>query len=257
MSQYQRPIAIVGNWKMHKTNREAEKYVKELIPIIHTASSRAYLAVPFTALALVSDLCAGTNIVPGAQNMNEQAEGAFTGEICGKMLKDAGAEFVILGHSERRSLFHETNEIVNNKIKRALDYQLTPIVCIGETAQERDQGFTFKVLTSQLTHTLTGLEPAHISRLMLAYEPVWAIGTHLAAMPAAAEEAHHFCREFLMNAYGLQIAEKTHILYGGSVKPDNALPLLQQKNIDGFLVGTASLNAASFGKIINTKVDKV
>lgn len=251
MSRFKRPVVIVGNWKMYKTNQEAMEFVEELVPFIEAASSTVYLAVPYTALCLVAAQCVETKIIPGAQNMNDHKEGAFTGEISGEMLKEAGARFVILGHSERRQLFHETDAFVNSKVKMALKIGLKPILCIGETAEERERGHTVKVLTSQLKHSLEGLDEGQMDQVMLAYEPIWAIGTHQAAMPSVAEEIHFSCRQYLAKEYGSETAEKVLILYGGSVKPDNANLLLKQGNIDGFLIGSASLSVDSFGKIVN------
>jgi triosephosphate isomerase (TIM) len=251
MNRFKRPVVIAGNWKMYKTNEEAVEFVEDLIPLIEAASSTVYLAVPYTAISLVASQCLGTKIILGAQNMNDHREGAFTGEISGSMLKQAGAQFVILGHSERRQLFHETNEFVNRKVKMALEIGLKPIVCIGETSAEREDGHTIKVLTSQLKHSLAGLNEEQMAQVMLAYEPIWAIGTQQAAMPSVAEEIHFFCRRYLANQYGTGTAEKVLILYGGSVKPDNAGLLLEQNNVDGFLIGTASLSVDSFGEIVN------
>jgi len=254
MSHFKRPVVIVGNWKMHKTNEEAIEYLHKFLPQIESATSKVYLAVPYTALSLVAARCAGTNIIPGAQNMNEHDQGAFTGEISGAMLKDAGAQFVILGHSERRQLFHETNAMVNKKVKKALELGLKPIVCIGETAQEREEGHTIKILTSQLKHSLTGLTEEQIIQTLIAYEPIWAIGAQQAAMPSLAEEIHLFCRRTLANQYGKERAEKVLILYGGSVNSENAGTLLEQNNIDGCLIGSASLNVDAFAKIVNLPI---
>lgn len=251
MNHAKRPVVIVGNWKMHKTIAQAVNFVAELKPIVETSSAHVNLAVPFTCLHAVAEECKGSRIVPGAQNMYDCDEGPYTGEISGTMLQEAGAQFVILGHSERRRIFHESNEFVNKKIKKALDIGLTPIVCIGESEAEREQGSTIKVLTNQLRRSLTDLDAGQIGGIMLAYEPVWAIGTDQVATPTIAQEIHLFCRRFIANQYGAKAADKILILYGGSVKPDNAAALIEQKDVDGFLVGGASLTASSFGKIVH------
>lgn len=251
-----RPAVIVGNWKMYKTIEESIAYVKGLLPLIQNASSRAYLAVPFTDIKPVVDLCKNTPLVIGGQNMHDANEGAFTGEIAGKMLKEAGARFVILGHSERRRFFGETNDFINKKVRRALEDELVPLLCIGETALERDRGLTENVLSTQLGFCLAGVSPEQMSKIFIAYEPVWAIGTCQVATPEKVQDAHSFCRKIIIKEFGELAGENAMILYGGSVNPENAPSLLEQPDVDGVLVGTASLSFESFSKIVNVQVSK-
>lgn len=245
-----RPLVIAGNWKMYKTLEESENYFKVFEPLVRGSHLFIYLAVPFTSIKTMADLAKESAIVIGAQNMNDAEEGAFTGEIAGRMLKEAGARFVILGHSERRRLFHEDDAFINRKIRRALADGLQPILCIGETQSEREQNLTEEVLLRQIHAGLAGVDRMHAARLIVAYEPVWAIGSMNAATPEIACEAHRFCREGLNELFGDE-AERIPLLYGGSVKPDNAQALIAQPNVDGFLVGTASLSAESFAKIVH------
>lgn len=251
MSETDRPVIITGNWKMYKTIEESLTFVKELIPLVESATTSVYLAVPFTAIKSVAEQAKGSKIVVGAQNMHDASDGAFTGEIAASMLIDAGARFVILGHSERRILFKESNDVINRKLKRAIKEKLQPVLCIGETLAEREQNLTAQTLSVQLTECLSGIEASQLENLIIAYEPVWAIGTDKSATPAEAQEAHHLCREWLQQAYGENLSRKTVIQYGGSVKPENAKELLEQPDIDGLLVGGASLSADSFSKIVN------
>jgi triosephosphate isomerase (TIM) len=234
---------IVGNWKMYKTATEAREFIRQLIPFIKNSSRRVFLAVPFTDLPSSVEAAKGSAIVVGAQNMHDAEEGAFTGEISAAMLKDAGAQFVILGHSERRQLFHETDDWINRKVKRALKEKLTPILCIGESEQQREKGATKEVLAFQLEAALLGIPQKDRESLVIAYEPIWAIGTGKAATPEDAEEAHAFCRTLL--------PQKIPILYGGSVKTENIRSLLNEPNINGVLVGGASLNVTTFAKMID------
>jgi triosephosphate isomerase (TIM) len=245
-----RPI-IAGNWKMYKTASEAKAYVQELAPMVGGARADVLLAVPFTALSAASASAKETGIQVGAQNMHDAEEGAFTGEISARMLKDAGARFVILGHSERRLLFHEENPFIHRKLKRALNDGLLPILCIGESQQERDQGKAEQVLHRQLSACLEGLRPEQVGQIVIAYEPVWAIGTGKTATPEIAQEAHLQCRGFIAKTWGKETAASTRILYGGSVKPETIAKLMAQPDIDGALVGGASLDPATFAKIIN------
>ena len=251
MSKDDRAVVITGNWKMYKTIEEATAFVKELIPLVQDAPVSIYLAVPFTAIRSVAELVKGSSIKIGAQNMNDVSEGAFTGEIAGKMLKEAGAEFVILGHSERRRFFNETNDLIHKKVVRALEDGLQPVLCIGESKEERDRNETEEVLQKQLQECLAGIKSEQASQLMIAYEPVWAIGTFDAATPEVAEEAHAFCRKCLGELFGEEVAGQIVIQYGGSVVPENAAAFLQQEDIDGLLVGGASLSAEKFSKIVN------
>ncbi|MBI2743173.1 MAG: triose-phosphate isomerase [Chlamydiales bacterium] len=244
-------LIIVGNWKMYKTAREAEVYVAALIPQI-SSSARVLLAVPFTALHAASAASRKSSIQVGAQNMHDAPEGAFTGEISAGMLKEAGAQFVLLGHSERRSYFQETSAFINRKVKRALAEGLTPIVCVGESEKEREAGKTEEILLSQLSESLTGLTVQELEKIHIAYEPVWAIGTGKTATPEIADAAHLICRNFLKEKCGALVAEKIAILYGGSVKPESANALLSMPNIDGALVGGAALDPSVFAQIINS-----
>lgn len=246
---------IAGNWKMYKTIGDSVDFIKKLIPLVETSQPKVYLAVPFTALKAAADAAKGSKVVIGAQNMNDATEGAFTGEIAGKMLVDAGAQFVILGHSERRQLFKETNEIINKKIKRALSVKLQPILCVGETLQERENGKMEEVLQEQLSKSLDGILSAQLTTMIIAYEPVWAIGTGKTSTPEDAQAMHHFCREFIAKTWGKETADQIIIQYGGSVKPENVKSLMEQPDIDGVLVGGASLSLESFVKIVNYSSD--
>jgi triosephosphate isomerase (TIM) len=230
---------IVGNWKMYKTIPEAVEFVETLAPLVADSQAEVYLAVPYTAIAPAVEAAAGSNIVIGAQNMNDSTEGAFTGEIAARMLVDAGAKFVVLGHSERRHVFGETDAFVNAKVKRAIADGLRPIVCVGETFEQREAGETNEVLQMQLEGSLAGIE--ELGDLVVAYEPVWAIGTGHSATPKQAQKEHALLRK---------LVGKQTLLYGGSVNPENAAVLMAQPDIDGVLVGGASLSEISFSKIV-------
>ncbi|MFC2049168.1 triose-phosphate isomerase [Chlamydiota bacterium] len=249
-----RRLVIAGNWKMYKTIEEAVNYVETLAPLIQKSQAAVYLAVPFTAIYPVSErvkeLKAPLKI--GAQNMNDANEGAFTGEIAARMLLDAGSDFVILGHSERRHLFHESDAFINKKVKRALSEKLPPIVCVGEKLEEREEGRFEEVLKTQILQSLKGLTGKALGSVILAYEPVWAIGTGKVAHPEDAAAAHQFCRSVVSEKWGEKAAEQLIILYGGSVKPENAADLLAQEGVDGLLVGGASLSPQTFSQIINS-----
>ena len=252
MTDSSRPTVIVGNWKMYKTVEESLTFLRELAPLIANASNRVYLAVPFTAIKPMAEEAKKiSQIVIGAQNMSDVSEGAFTGEISAFMLKDVGAQFVILGHSERRKIFHEDNAFINKKVKKALEEKIQPILCIGETLEERESKKTEDVLKSQILECLLDVSADQLDGLLLAYEPVWAIGTSLPATPEIAEEVHQLCRRVVSEKWGADVAEKIVILYGGSVKPNNAGVLLSQADIDGLLVGGASLSSTSFSQIVN------
>lgn len=245
-----KPI-IAGNWKMYKTSKEAISFITELAPKITSAKALVYLAVPFTCLESAVKAAEKTNIVIGAQNMHEAQKGAFTGEVSGLMLKMAGVQFVLIGHSERRQLFHETDKTINKKLLTALKEGIQPILCIGETKEEREKKLTHDVLKEQLTKALAGVPIQEMEKIVIAYEPIWAIGTGLTATPEIAEEAHHFIRHTLSELYEATRAAKVRILYGGSVKPENIQDLMKEKDIDGALVGGASLEVSSFEKIVN------
>lgn len=241
---------ITGNWKMHKTVDEALEFVKTLAPLVEGSQARVGLAVPFTAILAVATLVdhLGLPLAVGAQNMHDHEEGAFTGEVSAGMLKDVGADFVILGHSERRQHFHESDAFINRKVKRALEAKLEVILCVGETLEEREGQKEEAVLKQQLLESLKGIES--LENIILAYEPVWAIGTGKVASPEDAQKVHAFCRGLIKEHWPK--AEVT-LLYGGSVKPENAAALLEQEDIDGLLVGGASLKADSFAKIARAK----
>lgn len=251
MTDFTRPIIIAGNWKMYKTTEEARAFVKELAPKVGNALSQVFLAVPFTSIKDTADAAKDSRIVIGAQNMNDANEGAFTGEIAARMLLDVGARFVILGHSERRHLFHESNAFINKKVLRALADGIRPILCVGEKLDEREQGNTEQVVKDQLSACLDGVTKDKLNQVILAYEPVWAIGTGLNATPDTAQQMHSFCRRLLADMFGQEIANKVLILYGGSVKPENARTLMLEPDIDGLLVGGASLSVDAFSKIVN------
>lgn len=236
---------------MFTSAAEAERLLKALIPLI-TDTSRVDIAVcpPFPYLMLASGLLKGSKIALGAQNMYWQDEGAFTGEVSPRMLKDAGCSCVILGHSERRQLFGETDQGVNKKIKMALEQGLQPIVCVGETLAEREAKKTEKIIETQLKGGFSDLTSDQVIKVTIAYEPVWAIGTGVTATPEQAQETHLFIRRWLYKTFGNDPANLIRIQYGGSVKPENARALLLQPDIDGALVGGASLKADSFAAII-------
>jgi len=243
---------FAGNWKMFKTCSEAVNLAQELISGIKIKEGREYVVFPpFTALKVVADTCKGSALRVGAQNMYYEKEGAFTGEISPVMIKDCGAAFVLLGHSERRHIFHETDTLINKKIKAALTYGLQPMVCVGELLEERESGKTNIVLESQVKGAFEGLRTEDMKNISIAYEPVWAIGTGKVATPEIAEEAHVTIRKYISELFGENVANAFPILYGGSVKPDNIEGLYSMENIDGVLVGGASLDGASFLKIIN------
>jgi len=245
-----REIYVVGNWKMYKTARQATDYLEELEPKIKHSRARVYLAVPFTSIAPSARFAKKTNIVVGAQNMSDASEGAFTGEIAGLMLAEAGAEFVLLGHSERRRFFGETNALIHQKVIRALQDGLQPILCVGEDSLEREEGKTEEVLKKQLSECLAKIPSEEVKKVLLAYEPVWAIGTGKTATSKQAESAHKFCRKCVAELFDESIAETMPILYGGSVKPETTAELVSQKDIDGVLVGGASLDPKIFSEIV-------
>ena len=246
---------VCGNWKMHKTGQEGLQLVKELVQRVAGAggaSAQVGIAPPFTALAQVKWALsqAGSSLQLFGQNCHHEKQGAFTGEVSPAMLKDAGCDGVILGHSERRQLFGETDEGVARKLKAVLGEGLHPIVCVGETLQEREAGKTWEVVSRQVRGAFSGLETAQLPRITLAYEPVWAIGTGRNATAAQAQEVHGQIRGLLRELGGAAAADAVRIQYGGSVKPDNAAELLGQPDVDGALVGGASLKAEDFAKIV-------
>jgi len=245
-----KPPLVTGNWKMHLTILEARELVTALVKAsLDLPEAGMVVAPPFTALAAVRELLEGSPVDLAAQNLFWEDKGAFTGEVSAGMLQDAGCSYVIIGHSERRQYFGETDDRVNKKIKAALGRGLSPIVCVGETLEEREGGRTIARVTGQLEIGLNGIDGRGFSRTVIAYEPIWAIGTGKTATPAQAEEVQAVIREKLGREYGNGPASCAIILYGGSVKPANAFALMSEKNIDGFLVGGASLDAESFIQI--------
>jgi triosephosphate isomerase len=240
---------ICGNWKMHKTAAEAVQLVRELRQRLNT-QVQVGIAPPFTALAPVKAALQGSPIQLFAQNCHHEKQGAFTGEVSAPMLAEIGCDGVILGHSERRQLFNETDEGVNKKLRAALEAQLHPIVCVGETLAERESNRTWEVVSRQVRGALSGIAPEQMAKVTLAYEPVWAIGTGKVATTAQAQEVHGQIRGLLRELGGQQVSEAVRIQYGGSVKPDNAAELLGQPDIDGALVGGASLKADDFARIV-------
>jgi triosephosphate isomerase len=244
---------IAGNWKMFKTVRETVAHMGEVRAMLRDVRDvDLVVAPPFTALHAAAEAARDSNIAVSAQNLHWEREGAFTGEISAAMIRETGASYVIIGHSERRTLFGETNLTVNKKIAAALGAQLTPIVCIGETLTQRDANQTHAVLDEQLRGGLDGFTADHLSGMVVAYEPVWAIGTGRNATPEQAQDAHAHVRNRLKQWFGVEMAERTRILYGGSVKPDNAKALMSQTDVDGALVGGASLDAKSFAEIVRS-----
>ena len=248
-----RPI-IIANWKMNKTVSEALQFVEECgkgLKEVSLDSVDVVLSPSFTALKAVSDTIGRSdNLYLAAQNLFWEEKGAYTGEVSAAMLSDCGCKYVIIGHSERRQHFGETDEGINKKIKRALYGNMKPVFCIGETLQQRDDEQTFKVIGSQVEKGIDGLSEEAVSSVIIAYEPVWAIGTGRNATPEQAEEVHGFIRSHLRETYGRSVSETASILYGGSVTPENIKALIKEPDIDGALVGGASLNVDSFVKIV-------
>ncbi len=243
---------VAGNWKMHKTADEAVALVEELKPLLdgQTAGCDVVLCPSFTSLEVVRAALVGTDMGLGAQNMSWEVEGAYTGDVSAAMILTSGCTYVILGHSERRRYFAETDELVQRKLVAALAAGLTPIVCVGESLEQREAGQVEEIIVGQTRAALQGIEAAQGPGIVLAYEPVWAIGTGRTATAAQAEEVHALMRGFLVERFGADVAEQMRIQYGGSVKPDNAAELFSQKNIDGGLIGGAALQAESFAAIV-------
>jgi len=242
---------IAGNWKMHKTVADAVKYIQELSTLVADVDDVDVLAAPtFVALQAAADAARGSRIRIAAQDLYWEREGAFTGEVSGAMIRDAGAQFVIVGHSERRTFFNETDITVNRKTAAAFSAGLTPIVCIGETLDQRERGETFSVLDRQIKQGLDGFGTDAVIQLVVAYEPVWAIGTGRNATPAQASEAHGHIRGRLRQWFGSEAADACRVIYGGSVKPENAGEIVSQPDVDGALVGGASLDAKGFAEIV-------
>lgn len=247
-----KPI-IAGNWKMFKLIGDAVATATALKPLVANANHcEVIVAPPYTAIRSMADRLEGSNIKIAAQNISAEIKhGAHTGEICGDMLKDAGCSHTIIGHSERRSMYGDTDAVVNRKIRAAFHFGLTPIVCIGETLEERDAGNAEKVVAMQLKQSLAELTANEVIRIVLAYEPVWAIGTGRTATPTQAQQMHAFIRQWISETFDTNAANDLRILYGGSVKPENISELMREADIDGALVGGASLEAESLARIVS------
>jgi len=242
---------IAGNWKMNKTVPEAVEFARELVPSVKQyTKSDILICVPYTALVPVADQVKGTNVKLGAQNMHFEDSGAFTAEISAPMLESSGCQYVIIGHSERRQYFGETNDILNKKMLKVVDTNLLPIYCVGEVLEQRKAGDTEKVVEKQIREGLAGISATDMKKVTIAYEPVWAIGTGETATPEQAEEVHIHIRKVVADIYDKNTADALRIQYGGSVKPGNAEELLKKEDIDGALIGGASLKVDSFKEII-------
>ena len=251
MDKQNRKAIIAGNWKMNKTATEAKALISELIPAVKDAGCEVVICVPFTDLVTAVEMTKGTNIHVGAENVHFEKSGAFTGEISADMLTDLGVEYVVIGHSERRQYFAETNETVNKRTKAALAGGLKPIICVGESLDQREQGVTEELVRMQVKIALNGVTADELKNVVIAYEPIWAIGT---GETASAEDAQEVCgaiRAALAEDFGAETAESTRILYGGSAKPGNIKELMAQPDVDGGLVGGASLKADSFAAMAN------
>lgn len=244
-----RKILAAGNWKMNKTASEASEFIKELTESVKGAKNDVLICVPFTNLETAVRLTEGTNVKVGAQNMDYHDSGAYTGEVSADMLLDAGVKYVVIGHSERREYYNETDKTVNLKVLKALEKGITPVLCCGESLEQREGGITFDWVRMQIKLALAGVED--VTKVVIAYEPIWAIGTGKTATSEQAEEVCGAIRECVASLYGKDAAEKTTILYGGSVNAKNAAELFAMENIDGGLVGGASLKTADFTVIAN------
>ena len=246
-----RKKVIAGNWKMNMLPGEAIEFITELTPLVKDSKNEVILCVPYTDLFYALLTAQGTNIKIGAQNMHFEEKGAYTGEVSGKMLKSINVEYVIIGHSERRQYFNETDETVNKKIKAAFANGLKPIVCVGETLEQREAGKTVEIITKQTELALEGLTDEQVKNTIIAYEPIWAIGTGKTATSEDANNSIKEIRNKIADIYGKDVAEEVIIQYGGSVKSTNAKELFEMSDIDGGLVGGASLKAEEFSKIVN------
>jgi triosephosphate isomerase len=242
---------IAGNWKMYKTGPEAVAAARRLADLTREVTHTEIMIAPtFLSLPLVAEALAGSRVAAGAQNLHHETQGAFTGEVSAPMIKAAGAAWVIIGHSERRQYFGETDASVCRKVRAAIDAGLRPVLCVGETEAEKDEGKTFSLLDKQLTNGLKGFRSDELADLAIAYEPVWAIGTGKTATPAQVDEVHRYIRSVMEKLFGQTLALSLRIMYGGSVKPDNVSDLMALKDVDGALVGGASLDPDAFIKII-------
>ena len=246
-----RKKVIAGNWKMNMLPGEAIEFINELTPLVKDTENEVILCVPYTDLFYALLTAQNTNIKIGAQNMHFEEKGAYTGEVSGKMLKSINVEYVIIGHSERRQYFNETDETVNKKLKAAFKYGLKPIVCVGETLEEREAGKTTEIITKQTELALEGLEEEQVANTIIAYEPIWAIGTGKTATSEDANNSIKEIRNKIEEIYGQKVSDRVIIQYGGSVKSTNAKELFSMSDIDGGLVGGASLKADEFSEIVN------
>ena len=242
---------IAGNWKMNKLPNEAMEFITSLEPLVKNTDNEVVVCVPYTDLFYALNVAQDTNIKIGAQNLNENEKGAYTGEVSGEMLKAIGVEYVIIGHSERRAYYNETDESVNKKLKKALSLDLKPIVCVGESLSEREAGNAKNIVTTQTRLALEGLSNQDVEKTIIAYEPIWAIGTGKTATKEDANETIKWIRDEIANIYGNETAQRVIIQYGGSVKSSNANELFTMSDIDGGLVGGASLDPQEFSKIVN------
>lgn len=246
-----RKAIIAGNWKMHNTVEEAVKLVEELKPLVVNAKCDVVVCPTFVCLDAVVKAAKGSNIKVGAQNMYFEEKGAFTGEVSPNMLQALGIDYVVIGHSERRQYFNETDESVNKKVKKAFEHELTPILCCGETLSEREADITKEVVGRQIKLDMAGLLKEQVEKVVVAYEPIWAIGTGKTATDEQANEAIAYIRSVIAGMFGTETAEKVRIQYGGSVKPATIKAQMAKSDIDGALVGGASLKAADFAAIVN------
>lgn len=249
-----RKKVIAGNWKMNMLPNEAIEYIEKFEPLVKDTQNEVILCVPYTDLFYALLSAQNTNIKIGAQNMHFAESGAYTGEVSGKMLRSIGVEYVIIGHSERRQYFNETDETVNKKIKTAFENELKPIVCVGETLEQKEEGKTQEIITTQVKLALDGLTPEQVKNTIIAYEPIWAIGTGKTATSEDANNSIKEIRKKIEEIYGKDIAESVIIQYGGSVKSTNAKELFETSDIDGGLVGGASLKPEEFAKIVNYNI---
>lgn len=245
-----KPI-IAGNWKMHKTINEAISFIEELRPLVQDSKCEMVVCPTFLSLPAVVEACKNTNIMVGAQNMHFEEQGAFTGEVSPSMLTGLGVKYVIIGHSERRQYFNETDETVNKKLKAAFSNSLIPILCVGESLNERESGITEEVISTQIKLDLKEISSDNVNNMIIAYEPIWAIGTGRTATADDANETIGFIRNTIENLYGKNIAANVRIQYGGSVKPSTIKEQMGKEHIDGGLIGGASLKAQDFAAIIN------
>ena len=247
-----RTAVVAGNWKMNKTPKQTTELINELKPLVADSKNKCIVCVPFTSLSNAIEACKGSNIEVGAENMYFEEKGAFTGEIAPDMLSEMGVKYVILGHSERRQYFAETNETVNKKVLKAFEHNLTPIICVGESLEQREQGITVELVRMQTKIALGGLTADQVKKCIIAYEPIWAIGTGKTATSDQAQEVCKAIRDVVAEVYGKDAADEIIIQYGGSVNAGNSKELFAKEDIDGGLVGGASLKANDFSVIVNS-----